>query len=81
MFDVTYTTSREPSTGLLHITDAAAQLRISAYDTKALVEAGELPATEIAGRTYIPGEAIDEYLRDLVTKHALSRIAAKAMAR
>lgn len=51
-----------PSSGaLLHILKVAERLGLSEYQTRGLVERGELAATKIGNRTYIHIDVIDAY--------------------
>lgn len=46
---------------LLHILKVAERLGLSEYQTRGLVERGELVATKIGNRTYIHTDVVDAY--------------------
>jgi excisionase family DNA binding protein len=50
---------------LVHISEVAKQLGLSEYQTRGLVEKGEIAATRIGNRTYIPARAVTEYLESI----------------
>ena len=78
---VTSTTSRGSSRALLHIIDAAAELRIPITAAQELVDTGALASTSILNRTYIPAAAIDDYIDSIRGNRILAGITAKAAQR
>lgn len=47
---------------LVHIVKVAEQLGLSEYQARGLVEKGELPATKVGRRIYVPARAVTDYL-------------------
>lgn len=59
--------SDSSSGALIHISKVAERLGLSEYQTRGLIESGELQATRVGTRTYVLARAVSEYLERIAS--------------
>lgn len=50
---------------LIHILEVGRQLGLTEYQMRGLVERGEIAATKVGKKTYIPARAVTDYLESI----------------